>query len=221
MSRKFAAKFSMLHIKLQGVPKEVPQSIASVERYHRPLMRAYDVIDRFAPDTAAELADPVLWNRRYDTILQMECKSVNDAVGPDGLVPTILVYGDMKRNGMQTNEPHPNNLMRARDARQATEELSMMSDRSKVAEARRTGCTPNVLETRTMPLGRLTIVFRTSLNRWDGPFHLVYVRGDTVTLLLPGPKGPSQFHSTSVRPFVPDQPLSMLQIVGVTGRTDG
>lgn len=58
------------------------QSMFPVGRYHAQLRRAFQVIDRAAQATDEELADTDLWNMSFDNILQMACKSVNDAVEP-------------------------------------------------------------------------------------------------------------------------------------------
>lgn len=58
-----------------------------------------------------------------------------------------------------------------------------------------------------MPLGSLAIFLRSRSKSWKGPYHVVYVNGDDVTLLCPPPAGPSHFRSTAVRPYVPNQPI--------------
>lgn len=52
-----------------------------LERYHFPVRRAYKIIRKKAPDLENERA------------IQMAIKSINNSVGPDGLVPTVLDYG--------------------------------------------------------------------------------------------------------------------------------
>lgn len=49
---------------------------------------------------------PTLMYRRFDAILQSACKSVNDTVGPDGFVPTLLVYVAIKSPGSTLSDPH-------------------------------------------------------------------------------------------------------------------
>lgn len=63
------------------VPIESPNTMTYVERYHYSLKRAYAIIKGEARG---------LSNKE---ILQYAIKSLNDSVGPDGLVPTLLVYG--------------------------------------------------------------------------------------------------------------------------------
>ncbi|PVH80071.1 hypothetical protein DL98DRAFT_549327 [Cadophora sp. DSE1049] len=63
------------------VPIEAYHSIGKVERYHRPLRCAYEIVTEEHP----ELSD--------EDRLQIAVKAVNDTTGPNGLIPTLLVFG--------------------------------------------------------------------------------------------------------------------------------
>jgi hypothetical protein len=52
-----------------------------VERYHSPIRHAYQIIVSEIPELDKDMA------------LQMAFKAINDSAGPDGLVPTLLVFG--------------------------------------------------------------------------------------------------------------------------------
>ena len=52
-----------------------------VERYYGPLYRIYHIIIAELPDISKDMA------------LQMAFKAINDSAGPDGLTPTLLVFG--------------------------------------------------------------------------------------------------------------------------------
>ncbi|KAF1934571.1 hypothetical protein EJ02DRAFT_490997 [Clathrospora elynae] len=69
-------------ITCKQVPIEAHWSIGKVERYHAPLRRAYEIM-------RAELD----LSTHNDAVLQMAVKAVNDTAGPNGLVPTLLVFG--------------------------------------------------------------------------------------------------------------------------------
>jgi hypothetical protein len=62
------------------VPVKAHNSIGKVERYHSLLRRAYKILSSELP----------LANK--EAILQITVKAVNDSVGPDGIVPTLLVF---------------------------------------------------------------------------------------------------------------------------------
>ena len=65
-----------------------------VERYHGPLRRIYHIIITELLDIGKDMA------------LQMAFKAINDSVGPDGLVPTLLVFGAYPRM-VESNAPNP------------------------------------------------------------------------------------------------------------------
>ena len=75
-----------------------------MERYHAPLRRAYEVIS----DELQLLTN--LINKAL--MLQMATKAVNDTAGPDGLIPTLLVFGTYPRLS-ESNPLTPNITQRA------------------------------------------------------------------------------------------------------------
>ena len=62
------------------MPVKAHNSVGIVERYYGPLCRIYYII-------IAELLDI-----GKDIALQMAFKVINDSAGPDGLIPTLLVF---------------------------------------------------------------------------------------------------------------------------------
>ena len=79
-SREFNQYATTMGTRLKIVPVESHHSIGIVERYHAPIRRAYVIITTEIKDL-----DP-------DMALQMAFKAINDTAGPDGLIPTLLVY---------------------------------------------------------------------------------------------------------------------------------
>ena len=63
------------------MPTEAHNSIGLVKRYHVPLRRAFDIVSKELPQLGKEER------------LQMAVKAVNDTAGPNGLTPTLLVFG--------------------------------------------------------------------------------------------------------------------------------
>ena len=80
-SNSFRTEAGLFRITTKAVPVEAAHYMSIVERYHEPLRRSYRIIRSEAPDMDPESA------------LQAAVKAVNDSVGPDGLVPTLLVFG--------------------------------------------------------------------------------------------------------------------------------
>jgi hypothetical protein len=70
-----------MNIDVKEVPVEAHNSIGKVERYYGLLRRAYKIL-------SSELS-----SANKEAILQITVKAVNDSAGPDGIVPTLLVFG--------------------------------------------------------------------------------------------------------------------------------
>lgn len=125
LAESFRSNSSMLHIATKPVPVESPNSMTYVERYHVPLRRAFKIMKAEAP------------NLNEESLLQSSVKAINDSVGPDGLVPTLLVYGALPRLGLPTDKPTPSIYQRARAVRKTTEEMSKYFAKRQVTDALR------------------------------------------------------------------------------------
>ena len=76
------------------MPVEAHWSIGLIERAHYTLRRAYHIIIEECPNIPRHAA------------LQMAIKAVNDSTGPNGLIPTLLVFGTYARM-VETDPPAP------------------------------------------------------------------------------------------------------------------
>lgn len=63
-----------------------------VERYHEPLWRAVSILQE---------------SFTFDEALQAAVNSINECTGPDGLVPTLLVFGALPSLETAQDTPHP------------------------------------------------------------------------------------------------------------------
>ena len=70
---------------VKNAPVKANHSIGMVERYYGPLRRIYSIITNEILGIKPELA------------LQMSFKAINNSVGPNRLVPTLLVFGAYPR----------------------------------------------------------------------------------------------------------------------------
>jgi transposase InsO family protein len=146
-SSEFRQYAKDMAISLKEVPIEAHNSIGKVERYHGPLRRAYDIIRAEDPTASPEVA------------LQMAVKAVNDTAGPDGLVPTLLVFGAYPRM-TDDSPPSPTIRQRALAIRKATEALRRIQATRKVNEALATRNGPDTSRTTNLPLQSKVRVFR-------------------------------------------------------------
>ena len=84
-SKEFAQYIKTIDIKVKIIPVEAHNSIGIIEHYYSPIRHIYFII-------MTEIQDI-----NKDMTLQMAFKAINDTAGPDGLVPTLLVYGTLPR----------------------------------------------------------------------------------------------------------------------------
>jgi hypothetical protein len=80
ISKDFKHLAIMIGITIKIVPVEAHWLIRKVERYYTILRRAYQIISKELPDLDKEMA------------LQMAVKAINNTVGLNGLVPTLLIF---------------------------------------------------------------------------------------------------------------------------------
>jgi hypothetical protein len=69
-----------MNINVKKVLVKAHNSIGKVERYYSPLRQAYKILSSELPSANKE------------AILQIAVKAVNNSAGPDGIVPTLLVF---------------------------------------------------------------------------------------------------------------------------------
>jgi len=76
------------------VPVEAYNLVRIVKRYYGPLCYIYHIIIVELPDIGKDIA------------LQMAFKAINNSTGPDGLIPTLLVFRAYPRI-VESNAPNP------------------------------------------------------------------------------------------------------------------
>ena len=161
-SHEFTSSASAMAITTKCVPVEAHHSIGIVERYHKPLRRAYDIIREEIPDI------------QRDNALQMAVKAVNDTAGPDGLTPTLLVFGTYPRM-VQSDPPSPSVLQRADAIKKAMHEVRKLHANRQVADALHQRNGPDITGVYNTPLGSDVLVWREN-GGWKGPFQLFAIK---------------------------------------------
>ncbi|KID81354.1 Ribonuclease H-like protein [Metarhizium guizhouense ARSEF 977] len=190
-SAEFKQYAKGLYIRVQEMPVEAHNSIGKAERYHGPLRRAYQIID-------AELGNALT----NDQKLQMAVKTINDTAGPDGLVPTLLVFGAYPRM-TDDSPPSFNVVQRAEAIRKATSEARRALAKRQVRNALSTRNGPDTTPLHTLPLQSKVRVWREK-NGWQGPFDLIAMEGETCTVANEAGII-SKFRSTIVQPYLEDK----------------
>ncbi len=203
IAEKFQIYADMMHISTKQIPIESANSMSFAERYHQPPRRAYSIMKQEGPSLDRE------------TLLQGAVKSINDTAGPDGIVPTLLVYGALPRLGLPIDKPAHMMYERAKAVHKATAAMSRYFAKRQVTDALRTRNGPDMHTIHTTPIGTHVLVYRTHKDKWEGPYTLLDRTGETCTLLLPD--GPKQFRTTVVKPFHTDESSTH----DTTASTDG
>ncbi|RAL61504.1 hypothetical protein DID88_009543 [Monilinia fructigena] len=124
-------------------------------------------------------------------VLQMAVKAVNDTAGPNGLVPTLLVYGTYPRLS-DINPPTATIIQRAKATKKAMAEVRHIRAKRQVTEALRLRNGPSTTSVLTLPLNSEVLLS----------------------------SGPTKFRSTSVRPFY-TEPEEIEENDGSTNDDDG
>jgi hypothetical protein len=176
ISKEFRYHAGQMGIKIKTVSVEAHNSIGLVERYHGPLRRAYRII-------TAELHDI-----DKDMALQIAFKAPNDSVGPDGLVPTLLVYGTYPRM-VESDAPSPTVAQRAVALKKSMEEIKKLRAERQIAAALNKRNRPKIDAIHDLPLNSEVLVWREGNidqpGSWIGPYALVALEGESCVVNLP------------------------------------
>jgi len=195
ISKEFKQYANTMGIRTKAVPVEAHNSIGMVERYHGPLRRAYQIIVVELPGIDRDAA------------LQMAFKAINDTASPDGLVPTLLVFGAYPRM-VESDAPSPSVIQRANAIKKAMVEIQKLRAERQVADALNMRNGPKTDAVHDLPPSSPVLVWREGntgqAGHWDGPYNLLTVEGETCTVKLPS--GPTSFRSTVVKPYLQPEP---------------
>lgn len=132
----------------------------------------------------------------------MACKAVNDSSGPNGLIPTLLVYGAFPRMS-ELDAPNATQAQRTVAVKNAMAGLAKVRAKTTINSALSTRNGPDVSSVQELPINSQVIVFREK-GGWKGPYLLKGITGTTCHLELPS--GLTDFRATHVKEYLsPDQ----------------
>ena len=206
-STEFSTRAAGMGIKTKMVPVEAHHSIGMVERYHAPLKRCYEIIREELPEVSKPLA------------LQMAVKAVNDTAGPDGLTPTLLLFGSFPRMS-EDDLPHPSIAERSKAIKKAMKEVSSLHAKRQVTEAIRLRNGPDVATVLDTAIGSNVLVFR-ERKGWKGPYQLLAVDPESQECMVKLNRGPTKFRTTVVKPYLEstDDSPELVEDRDVTGNS--
>ena len=147
--------------------------MSHVERYHAPLRGAYlKLRDEFGKDV------------HRNEVLQLAVKAVNNTVGPEGLCPTLLVFGSIPR--LARMFPSATQLERMRSAEEARKEVQRIhADRKVEFSLKYKG--PYGRERNDLyeiRQGAEVLVYREKAKEWTGTHTFISIEGETVVVQL-------------------------------------
>jgi len=89
----------------------------------------------------------------------MAFKAINDSVGPNGLIPTLLVFGAYPRM-VESDAPNPIVIQRAAALKKAMEEVKKLRAERQVADALNMCNRPKTITIYNLPLNSPILVWR-------------------------------------------------------------
>ena len=184
-SQEFRAEAKLLGNTCKQVHTEAYWSIGKVERYHQPLRRAYNILSQELKGAVPD-----------ESILQMSVKTINDTAGPNGLVPTLLVFGAYPRVTIDS-PPSAGTLRRAEAVCKAMKDLRAITAQRRVNDALNTRNGP-ICDSTALPIGSEVRVWREN-DGWQGPYKILQV--DDHNVVLDMVNGPTSFRSTVCHPY--------------------
>ncbi|RKF60455.1 hypothetical protein OnM2_050062, partial [Erysiphe neolycopersici] len=192
-SKEFQYNTQAMSISVKTVPVEAHNSIGIVERYHKPIRRAYLIIRQELPNVSKQAS------------FRMAFKAINDTAGPRGLVPTLLVFGSYCRiNG--SGAPAMSVEQRANAYKRAMEEVRKLRADRQIRDALNTRNGQIISTIKSLPLQSKVLVWREgNLGKkasWKGPYTLLGINGNTCLVQLHDDnERPTEFRIISVKPY--------------------
>ena len=132
----------------------------------------------------------------------MAVKAVNDLVGPNGIVPTLLVFSVYLR--LTKMDPLSLSVTKRIEAiRAVTKEVRRLYAERQVKDALAIRNGPNTKITLDLPL-QLDIRVQRKKEGWKGLYKLIIINGETYTVNIL--REPAKFRLTIVKPYLTKQP---------------
>ena len=132
----------------------------------------------------------------------MVVKAINDTAGPDGLVPTLLVFGAYPQM-MDRDLPTATITQRAAAIKRAMDKIIKLRAQKQVRDTLNQCNGLSVIAIHNTPINSPVLVWREGNTRRSskltGPYPLISINGETCRVGLPS--GPTEFWSTGVKPL--------------------
>lgn len=148
---------------------ESHNSLGSGERYHEPLRRIFRKIKRETPRINNNVA------------LRISIKAMNDTLGPEGLVPSLLVFGCVPRFPC-INSKQPNQKERMVALNAARQEMAEITAELRIKKALSTRIPRN--SDLILTKGDMVRVYRETDRKYVGPYPVSHVDDKQVFVII-------------------------------------
>ena len=167
---------------------EAHWSIGKIEKYHTLIRRIYDIIQ-------VEIRGIISKN----ALLQIVFKAVNNTAGPDGLIPTLLVFSAYSRIVIDLPSS-PSQQQQANALAKAMTELCKLKAQRGVQDTLNTRNGPDTIQTLTLALslGSEVRIYQEKKG-WTGPFKVLGIADADIT--VDTGNEPVTFRNTYVKPY--------------------
>lgn len=203
------AKLSNVEVNRTGV--EAHSNLGIGERYHEPLRTTFRKIMS---------ADPT---RNMHTALACAVKAMNDTLGPEGLVPSALVFGEFPHLAPDYSPRSERSTLQQRSnmAHIARTEMSKIMDRLRLQRALRhavPAASDHVYEPGDEVLLWKEKVVNNHIGEWIGPFRVETIDRVKKLVYIRRGKSITPYNQTQVKPYLrpvnlPTLSFSMLKRV--------
>ena len=146
MAKEFKQYAANMGIIIKNAPIEAHHSLGMVEHYHGPLRRVYSIITTKIPSIKTESA------------LKMFFKAINDSLGSNELVLTLLVFGAYPRI-TESDISAPSITQRAMAMRKAMDEIQKYITSRQVNDVINTRNKPSTASVHDLPINSPVLVY--------------------------------------------------------------
>ena len=160
-SKEWKSLLQLAGIKFKPSGVEHHNAINVGERYHSFLRKIFHKIESSHPSYSAS------------HVLSIAVRVMNDTAGPNGLVPTLLVFGILPRIPLIPTQL-PSQVARFKVMKEARTEMMRIVAKSKLKTALK-GNVPSA-SSRDLRAGDSVLVYREPpINKWVGPFEVINI----------------------------------------------
>lgn len=173
-----------IHLKHTGT--ESHNSLGAGEKYHGTLRTIYRKLSVDFPSVSDH------------TRLSCAVHAINTSMGPEGIIPCLLVFGSFPRLLSPYNEPFRKNSSRFKMMATAREEYASIVLKQRIQLGIRK-IPPPAANFAYSP-GDLCYVFREKEHHWSGPHRIVSIDGKCLKVDLGEATGPRSFNIAQTKP---------------------